>query len=35
MAEAEAWARLEGGEAGERAVDRLREALAREAVVTR
>jgi hypothetical protein len=28
LAEAEAWARLEGGERGAQAVDRLREALA-------
>jgi hypothetical protein len=35
LSEAEAWARLEGGEAGERAVDRLREALAAGALVTR
>jgi hypothetical protein len=30
--EAEAWSRSEGGEAGERAVDGLREALARDMI---
>jgi hypothetical protein len=32
LAEAEAWARTEGGDAGERAVGRLRNALAREMI---
>ena len=31
--EAEAWSRMEGGDAGERAVDGLREALARDMIV--
>jgi hypothetical protein len=32
LEEAEEWSRVEGGEAGERAVDRLREALARDMI---
>ena len=32
LEEAEEWSRMEGGEAGERAVDRLREALARDMI---
>jgi hypothetical protein len=34
LGEAEAWSRLEGGEAGARAVERLRAALERDAVVS-
>jgi hypothetical protein len=33
LGEAEEWSRLEGGDAGERAVARLREALARDLIV--
>jgi hypothetical protein len=32
LAEAEAWSRMEGGEDGARAVERLRSALAREMI---
>ena len=32
LEEAEAWSRVEGGEAGERAVDGLRQALARDMI---
>jgi hypothetical protein len=34
LGEAEAWARLEGGERGEHAVERLKAALARDLVTT-